>query len=344
MKTKIVYSVVSCPNDYYLEQTLMSVFTLRHYNPDADVVLVVDSETKTSLSGNRLAIKKYVNEVVSVEIPKDFDNNFKSRYLKTTLRNYVLGDFLFIDSDTLIVTSLEEADRFDCDLGAVPDMHVKISSHPRKDFILLCSKIASFSYNDDSYYMNSGVFYVKDNEFTHKFYEQWHNNWIKCIRKGFYPDQAPLAKTNEELGYPIQNIGGYWNCQLSDNGLKYFSNCKIIHYFASSAKTSSGSPFSYYQPCVYNQIKKSGDIPLEIINIILNPQSGFIDKCKIITADDIDLVGSHIHEVYQISPWFYLLLNGLSNIYIKLYKTIKSLMKWNKIPQSIVIYLRRMFM
>ena len=40
MKTKIIYVLVSNENDCYLEQALVSIYSLRLYNPDANLLLV----------------------------------------------------------------------------------------------------------------------------------------------------------------------------------------------------------------------------------------------------------------------------------------------------------------
>lgn len=49
MKTKIIYVLVSNENDCYLEQALVSIYSLRLYNPDANLLLLVDEENpKTS--------------------------------------------------------------------------------------------------------------------------------------------------------------------------------------------------------------------------------------------------------------------------------------------------------
>ena len=43
MKTKIVYAVVSDESDVYLEQVVLSAYSLRQHNPTAFVELVVDT-------------------------------------------------------------------------------------------------------------------------------------------------------------------------------------------------------------------------------------------------------------------------------------------------------------
>ena len=53
MKTKIVYTVVSDETDIFIEQALLSIFSLRKHNPNAYVELVIDSLTNESTKGKR---------------------------------------------------------------------------------------------------------------------------------------------------------------------------------------------------------------------------------------------------------------------------------------------------
>ena len=119
MKTKIVYAVSSDEQDIYLEQTVLSVFSLKRHNPDAVVEFVVDERTDKTIVGKRELILQYVNKKIVVEVPESYDKKQTSRFLKTNLRQYIDGDFLFIDSDTVIADSLADIDSFDGDIGAV---------------------------------------------------------------------------------------------------------------------------------------------------------------------------------------------------------------------------------
>lgn len=318
MRTKIVYSVVSSAADYYLEQTLMSVYTLRLYNKDTNVVLVVDNTTNSSITGKRAEILNYVSDVVSVDVPSEYTKMQKSRFLKTSLREYVKGDYLFIDSDTLVTASLEDIDAFDFEMGATADKHVVIGKHPMKVFIDHCAKTAGFNVLSDNIYVNSGVMFFKDTPQTHLFYESWHKNWKLTSSKGLNIDQASLAKTCAEFNYPITDIGGIWNCQLTDNGLRYLTDAKIIHYFASTAKGHIKSAFTYYQDEIYDRIKETGKIPQDIVDIIKNPKKEFTEQCQIITKEDIPLIRTAIHSVYEDHPKMFHFLNNLAKIYLKL--------------------------
>ena len=74
------------------------------------ITIVVDKETSDSFIGNRRAINEYVSEIITVDVPVQYNQMQKSRFLKTTLREIVTGDYLFIDTDTVITSDLSEID------------------------------------------------------------------------------------------------------------------------------------------------------------------------------------------------------------------------------------------
>lgn len=319
MKTKIVYSVVSDPSDYYLEQTIMSVYSLRIYNKNCVVYLVTDTITLKNLVGKRAVIRQYVNELVPVPVPGCYTKVQRSRFLKTSLREYIDGDFLFIDSDTLITSNLDEVDKWNFLIGAVADKHVPIAIHPMKKFIYDSSKIVGFKVIDERYYWNSGVFFVKDTDVTRDFYKRWNNLWITNSLKGINSDQASLAKVNEEFDYLIFDIGGIWNCQLTDNGLNYFINSKIIHYFASTAKNQITSPYNFYQNDIYNKIKIEGELPQEVKNIIHDTKQEFNEICRIIAKEDIIFMDSALHHLFLDHKTTYKVILFVARVCLKLF-------------------------
>jgi hypothetical protein len=142
-----------------------------------------------------------------VDIPKQFGKKQCSRYLKTSLRPLVDGDFLYIDVDTIICDSLRELDGLDVEIGAVPDLH------------------------KNSQYYNGGVMYSKDTLTAHKLYELWHELWLEDVRNGINTDQHSLDLANKRLN-AIMTIPGIWNYLIRAGLIDYLNRAKIIHYFA----------------------------------------------------------------------------------------------------------------
>jgi len=302
MKTKIVYIVVSDKSDNYLEQALLSVFSLRKHNPEATVELVIDKDTATTLTGKRGEIKTYVNQVTTVDVPESFTKGQKSRWLKTNLRNLIKGDFLYLDNDTIITDSLGAIDQFDGIIGAVKDQHTPIGLNEDKDIIRLWAQQDGWTYADDLVYFNGGVMFVRDSEFTHAFFQEWNKRWQNSIIK--YPrliDQSSLAGTNEFFQYPIKELGGEWNCQPT-NGLSYIHKAKIMHYWTYNRTNYT---WMFYDKSIIHRIKELGYISKDISELVEKAKEAFVIPNKIISGRELDIYYSPVFQMCKSHPAVY---------------------------------------
>ena len=75
---KVVYSLVSNITDYYYEQCLVSVISLRKRMKDVDVVILVDDITYGTLTGKRYNIFDYA-DVIKQDFPEQYDAKIRSR-------------------------------------------------------------------------------------------------------------------------------------------------------------------------------------------------------------------------------------------------------------------------
>jgi hypothetical protein len=248
MKTKAVYVLTSSPNDYYYEQLLMSVYSLKLYNPDMQTVLVTDTTTNETLAPGRNRIKGYFDDIIVVDIPKRFGKEQCSRYLKTSLRPLVDGDFIYIDVDTIICDSLSELDELDVEIGAVPDLH------------------------KNTQYFNSGVMYSKDTLTAHKLYELWHELWLEDVQNGNSKDQHSLNLANRKLKFIVMTISDIWNCQIRNFPICW-NRANIVHYFAYGCK--SAPKISIEQPSIILTMRADDGISEDIDFMIKNARMYF---------------------------------------------------------------------
>ncbi len=238
MRTKLVYVLTCKPEATYIEQALISVYSARHYNPDAHIALITDDRTDVLLQGKRAELLKYITEKVVVDtFDADYTPMQRSRWLKTHVRELIEGDFLFIDCDTTITGSLAAVDTFPAehDILAVHDCHKKLSEMTdvvsRNHVLEMLQALGCDTHNFDDYY-SSGVLFVRDNERTHAFYKRWHENWIesnKILGRGI--DQPSLAKTDIQMGGVIYTMNGIWNCIVFEYPI-FIEQAIIIHYAA----------------------------------------------------------------------------------------------------------------
>ncbi len=317
MKTPIVYIVVSDETDLYLQQAILSMHSVRIYNPTAEIILVTDDETHKTLVDSRATILDYISRMVKVSRSPEYNKIDSSRYLKTTLRSLLDGPFLFIDTDTIITDDLSSVDNIGMPIAATIDKHVNLNIHPSIRTVKLWAKSAGWNIDIHSEkYYNSGVMYVSDTPQTREFYENWHKEWFNSRNNDLNQDQPALGKTNKSFNL-IEELGGIWNCQIMDNGLPYLHKAKIIHYFASMQTwdTPSEIPFYFRSTIPLEELRNNDNVvSAELHQKIQDVKSLFKSRIAIVAGRNIDFMDTY-------------LLKALKHIYFRHYK-IYSMMEW----------------
>ena len=160
LKTKFVYSFISGKDDYYLEQLIFSILSLRRYNPTAYVEVLTDDETKRSLTEWRSILYELIDCLNIVDIPRHLDKMKRSRYIKTKLRLLTKGDYLFLDTDTVICGKLSSIEDYTEHIMMVADCNDSL--YLKDSQIINRCEIIGFKDMAGRPYYNSGVMRVKD--------------------------------------------------------------------------------------------------------------------------------------------------------------------------------------
>ncbi|MCR5464834.1 MAG: hypothetical protein K6F06_09925 [Bacteroidales bacterium] len=230
---KVVYVLVCSQEDHYYEQFLLSLCSLRTHNPDLPVEVVTDPASHAYVTGKREPLLDGVLFNVA-STPGGDDNLYKSRYLKTSLRPIVKGDFLFLDTDTLVCEPLDGVDMIEADIAAAASMNGqnRILNERKKGFL----KRGGFGSFSRGPYYNSGVLFVRDTDASRNLFESWHKSWQKSFGNGVPFDQPALFAADFEKGFIIKELAPVWNCLVTkDGGPHYFKKAKIIHWISNNA-------------------------------------------------------------------------------------------------------------
>lgn len=301
MKTKLVYILTSTPKDIYLEQMYVSMYSAKHYMPDVHIVLLTDTTTEKTFDGVRAKEIRYADEIISVELDsKKYNGQQRSRQLKTSARNRIEGDFLFIDCDTVICKPLYEIDNFDFDIAACIDTHSEFKHNPYRNMCLRHGKLLGWPIENEEDYFNSGVIYVKDNDLTRKFYARWHENLMSGYKKKVWMDQPSFAKTNYELGHIVKKMDDVYNCELK-HGIKYLKDAYIVHYLCTNK-----SMFQDKQLFILNdrqtleEIKSTAIIPKLVISSIQNPFDGLASVTHCFAGNDVQFFGTEFYQAMRV--------------------------------------------
>lgn len=293
MGLKIVYDVISSEEDNYFEQAWVSMFSLRHFNPDAYVVLLTDDTTAQTIEKTyRKKAKQLIDDIVVVPFDKQYSNKEKSRWIKTSMRRLVRGDFLFIDADTIVAGALDESyfEGFQNFIGAVHDYNCssQLICHSAIFKIMYVDRLKNIygiDYKKETDVYNSGVLFVKDVPEAYALFDAWHKNWLIAKDKGVCLDQLPLVKTCQDMGNPIQSMSGIYNCQVKFS-IQYLHKAIILHTFSHQQDSSLSPILGSY---IYDEIKRSQDLSEKIKDIILNAKNTFVSPCFLVGKEWVDI-------------------------------------------------------
>ena len=274
MKTQIVYVLVSSEKDVFLEELWASVWSLRQYEPDVIVNVVVDEPTAKRVNANA-ELMTLITNVVVADVPEKYTPKERSREIKTKIRELIKGDFFYIDTDTVICKPLGEIDNCEYDVAGIPDSNVFLKDNPfGEGMIGSVKEIFGSDLSNYEYLINGGVISAKDNEVAHELFKRWNENWTySCFEKGNSQDQPALWQSNHEMGNVIKLLPDVYNCQVAMN-LQYFADAAIVHFLHMNfIPDQSYSPYLCLK--IYKDIKNVAALTPEIKDFIINCKSSF---------------------------------------------------------------------
>ena len=302
MIPQIVYVLVANEKNLYLEEMWVSIFSLRRHHPEATVKVLVDMETKEYLS-RFPQLTSMIDETVVVQTPAGYNAKQRSRQIKTTIRNVLTGDYIFIDTDTVIckpldgiVEDIRELKDFR-GIAAVREGHVTM-----KDTLFpptgTVKRIFDIDISQSPLMTNSGVMFVADIPFTHEFYKRWNENWKRsCFEKGNSQDQPSLYATDCQYGYVIRELSGIYNAQVAMS-LKYYADAVILHWWHMDfIEDQSYSP--YFSLEIYQNLKKAGEITPQIEDLIINAKQSFVSPTMPVGKDHILFLFSPAGKIFN---------------------------------------------
>ncbi|MCL2380184.1 MAG: hypothetical protein FWC64_01160 [Treponema sp.] len=286
---KYLYILASDISDNYLEQTLLSMTSLRLQMPKAYISLLVDNVTEATLTGIRAGILRSIDEFKSLNIDMRFNKQARSRWMKTSMRKHIEGDFLYIDGDTIIADDLSYINELDIEIGHVLDDHTYLSDYKktrpkRLKEVKRMFKSRNFDSDFDfNVYFNGGVSLCRDCKTGYDFFNEWHRLWLHCFELAMLSDQPSLNQANFNLGNPIKELDGIWNCQLMHDGaLRHIHDAKILHYFTTHVHDKF---FLLAKKEHIEKIKSTGIVDQTTMDMLKNPKSQFAPNTRIMLVD-----------------------------------------------------------
>lgn len=259
-RLSVCYVLVSRGQDDYPSMAYLSCQALRRIHPNAKVTLLYDKASESVLSRQYPHLLDLADERNAQPV-NDLSPKAVSRYLKVTMRQWVRGDVLYLDSDTLPVRPFSEIGDLSCDFAAVQDR-----THLNPLEPAFPSHIVPF-YQQLGWpcplprYFNAGVLFLRDNPRTVDFSTQWHTRWLQNVALNRIDDQPSFNKAIHESTMKIVELPTSYNAMVSVHPY-HARTAKIYHFFVGNLDDLGQTLFAY----LLIKYKETGLIDWEAID------------------------------------------------------------------------------
>ena len=298
MKTQIAYALIASERDTFLEELWVSVYSLRQYEKDREVRVCCDAPTG-ELINSRPSLMELITEVVIIPTPENYDAKHRSRHVKTLIREYVKGPFLYIDTDTVICGTLDYIDDLYYDIAGVPEGNIPFEENI---FRLGVLKRMKDTYGIDAsshpHWINGGVIYAADTLFAHDFYRHWHENWEwSSSHKGMSQDMPGLLKAELDMNFVMDELPGYYNAQPFMS-MQFYGEAKISHYVHTFfPKDQSFCPF--FDKSIYVKIHQDCGITPKTAELICHAKSAIASPSIIVGKRTVNFMTSEVAYIFE---------------------------------------------
>lgn len=233
---KYVYVVCATDDDYFAEIAAVSIASLRLVSSHARITVLTDRKTSTGKSPGVAAIRNAVDDFSVVECPGETSIE-RSRFLKTGMRDLVSGQFLYLDSDTIMMKSPDTIWSIDCDIAASPNLGVNGKPY-------LCSDespetCATLGWILGSRrYLNAGVIFFADTEAARMVGEHYRSSWQEFRRVIGKPSDQLAFNHAVDLAEPrLVILPCAFNAQITMNAMA-LRGAVIVHFFTGNFENS----------------------------------------------------------------------------------------------------------
>lgn len=211
---QVCYVLTSNGNDIYADMNLISACSLRQSNSNIKISIICDTDTHKALQKTKHDLLDNIDDIISIKTPSG-SKGFRNRYIKTSMRKYIEGPFLYLDADTLIQG----------DLSPVYGSRASMAAVANHNGTGLPAEIPAFEAGvfrklnwpfPQKHYINGGVLFFSAEEETYSFFDCWHRKWRhynKIVKK--HNDQPSLNSALNDSPISFSYMKGCYNAQVN---------------------------------------------------------------------------------------------------------------------------------
>lgn len=227
----VCYVLTGGAGSAYADMTAVSALSLLAIHPGTPVTVLGDDATVRELAAADGPLARRAR-LVAVPVP-DGDAAGASRSIKTTMREALTGDLLYLDADTIVVRPIDAALATSRAPRLAHDRHLR-SGGPALQFSPWVEElIARAVWPRPRAYFNSGVIWLPDTQATHRLTAEWRRRWLEGRQHGVWKDQPALNVAIHQLPDPIEPLAPAWNVHPYA-APQHIRRARVLHFWVTT--------------------------------------------------------------------------------------------------------------
>ncbi|MFL5244255.1 MAG: putative nucleotide-diphospho-sugar transferase [Gemmataceae bacterium] len=218
--------------DRYARMGYVSATLVRHFHPDCRITLLVDEVTGKALNAPASPLLDVVDNTVAIETGLE-NAVARSRFVKTSMRRWITGDFVFLDVDAIPIAPFGDILNTEGAIAAALE-----NNKQEKDRFFphgLDELYARLQWTCPvPKYFNTGIVLLRDTPATHAACDEWHRRWLQSSEVGYLSDQPSFNSAMYESNIPIGILPSEYNAMVLFFPWR-FRSCRIAHFFESNS-------------------------------------------------------------------------------------------------------------
>lgn len=243
--------------------------------PEFRRVCVMDRATRRFLQRSAVELEPWVDELVLADSPER-NPLLSSRYLKTTLRHLIKGDYLALDIDAVLADSSAFHHLNYTALAAAPNLdHLRLAPAFPVEIGRTIYQPMGWEHPVQPY-VNTGVLLCRDNELAHRFYSRWHELWLAQKQQlNIHLDQPAFNRCLWENPTYLTLLPSSFNSPV-DVGADFEQGASVYHYYIS---IYSGRPRrDSLLGITAREIQRRGRMNKSLLRFLLKQKRAFIPQ------------------------------------------------------------------
>jgi hypothetical protein len=292
---KAVFSVTSNGSDKFEVMTRLALISLRLTNPEIKAIIAMDSDTHRNLTARKSTLIREADDIVIIQTPEG-DQIFRNRFVRTSVRSSLKGDYLHLDSDILIRGRLDDVFSSRGDIAAALNHSQESPERQVWSEDALANKTMGWRVNP-SRNLNAGVILFRDTETVRDFCILWNRRLIEAYKRLGRPnDQAPFNASLEEKGIAPTVLESRFNAQFQANPSVVTG--AVIWHFYGAILDKDMFPLTRYQECV-DQVLKGEELNDGLVFGLIESGHPWLEKTPIDGLIVRSLLRKHSMDCWQ---------------------------------------------